>query len=284
MTECFKPSELNELFGVNAIKVPFSGGSFKEVNDNLVVATENNPDIKMIVRCLDANRFFNDKDDLDYNDYPTYLYDDNLLNDVNYLFNKSILLVAVQDVIGYNRSGKIEMSFDDYCNWDDYYTFGKEVVDANYHRDTIERAEQMYPITEEDYAKINANIEQNVVSLARENPDIEYYIYISPYSIYYMDYWYQLGQLERQLAAEKYVIELLLQQDNIHVFSFFMEHELIENLDNYRDVAHHKGDVNSQILVWMSEGKHELTGDNYEAYCQEEWDYYMNFDYDSLFE
>lgn len=284
MTECFRPSELNELFGVNAIKVPFSGGSFKEVNDNLVVATESNPDIKMIVRCLDANRFFNDKDDLDYNDYPTYLYDDNLLNDVNYLFNKSILLVALQDVIGYNRSGKIEMSFDDYSNWDDYYTFGKEIVSANYHRDTIERAEQMYPITEEDYKTISANIEQNVVSLARENPDIEFYIYISPYSIYYMDYWYQLGQMERQLAAEKYVIELLLQQDNIHVFSFFMEHDTIENLDNYRDVAHHKGDVNSQILVWMSEGRNELTKENYEAYCEEEWDYYMNFDYDALFE
>ena len=37
MTQCFKPSELNELFSVNAIKAPFSGGSYKEVNDNLKV-------------------------------------------------------------------------------------------------------------------------------------------------------------------------------------------------------------------------------------------------------
>ena len=71
MTECFKPSELNELFGVNAIKVPYSGGSYKEINDNLVVATEHNPNIKMVVRCLDGVRFFNTKDDMDYSDYPT---------------------------------------------------------------------------------------------------------------------------------------------------------------------------------------------------------------------
>ena len=54
--------------------------------------------------------------------------------------------------------------------------------------------------------------------------------------------------------------------------------------NNYKDVAHHRGDVNSQILVWMKEGKHELTYDNYEAYCQEVWDYYTGFDYDGLFE
>lgn len=284
MTECFRPSELDTLFGVNAIKVPFSGGSYKEVNDNLEAAVKYNPDIKMIVRCLDANRFFNEKDDLDYTDYPTYLYDDNIFNDVGYLFNKSIFLAAVQDVIGLNRDGKIEMSFDDYCNWDGYYSYGKDAVDANYHRETIDPAEEMYPIQEEEYERIRANIEQNVVSLARNNPQIQYYIYISPYSIYYMDYWYQTGELERQLLAEKYIIELLLEQPNIHVFSFFTEYDTITDLDNYRDVAHHRGAVNSQILKWMKEGKDELTKQNYEDYCQEEWDFYMNYDYDALFE
>lgn len=284
MTECFKTSELDELFGVHSIKVPYSGGSYKEVNDNLAVAVKSNPDIKMVVRCLDANRFFNDKDDLDYSDYPTYLYDDNLLNDVNYLFNKSIILTALQDLIGLRRDGQITMSFDDYCNWNDHYSYGKAAVAANYWRDTVEKAEEMLPITDADYSKIHDNIDQNVLRLARENPDIQFYIYVSPYSICYMDYWYLLGELERQLAAEKYIIELLLTQENIHVFSFNTEYDTISNLDNYRDVAHHSGAVNSLILEWIHEGKHELTRDNYEEYCEEEYNYYMNYDYDLFFQ
>ena len=284
MTECFKSSDLDALFNVNSIKVPFSGGSYKEVNDNLAVAVRHNPNLKMIVRCLDANRFFNDKDEMDYNSYPDFLYDNNLLNDVNYLYNKSIFLVALQNVVGYNREGKITLSFDDYCNWSDKQTYGKSAMDAVYHRSTIVQSEEMHPITEEDYARIYATIEQNVLCLARENPNIEFYLYISPYSIYYMDYWHLTGELDRQLAAEKYVIELLLTQENIHVFSFYTEYDMICNLDNYRDIAHHRGEINSQILKWMQEGKHELTLENYEAYCQEELEYYRNYDYDSLFQ
>lgn len=284
MTQCFKPSELDALFGVNAIKVPYSGGSYKEVNDNLIVATQHNDDIKMIVRCLDANRFFNDKDQMDYTDYPFYLYDDSIWNDASYLFNKTIFMTAIQNLHGYLATGSNYYSLDDYSNWSIYETYGKEVVDASYDRSTVEKVEEMLPITEEEYAAMDANIEQNITRLAEENPDIEFYIYFSPYSIYYFDYIYLTGQLERHLLAERYYIEKLLAYDNIHVFSFFTEYDTICDQDNYKDIAHHSGDVNSRILQWIKEGKHELTKDNYEAYCQEEWEFYMNYDYDALFE
>ena len=75
-----------------------------------------------------------------------------------------------------------------------------------------------------------------------------------------------------------------MEYDNIHVFSFFSDYETITNLDNYKDIAHHRGEVNSQILKWMAEGKYELTKENYEAYCSEVYDFYMNYDYDAMFE
>lgn len=284
MTQCFNASELNTLFGMNSVKVPFSGGSYKEVNDNLIVATNYNSDIKMIVRGLDANRFFDDKDDMDYTEYPDYLYDDSVWNDASYLFNKSILLTAVQNLHGYMATKSNHLSFDEYVNWSNYSTYGKAAVDATYNPEAVELVEEMLPITEEEYARMDANIEQNITRLAEENPDIEFYLYFTPYSIYYFDFWNRTGQLERQLMAEKYFIEKLLAYENIHVFSFFTEFETICNLDYYKDIAHHGGALNSQILQWMSEGKHELTYDNYEEYCKEEWDFYMNFDYDALFE
>ncbi len=280
MTECFRPSELDELFGVNTIKVPYAGGSFKEVNDILIVATKHNKDIKMVVRCLDAIRFFDDKDSTDYTDYPVYLYDDVLLNDVNYLFNKSVLLEAIHCL----RNTKREISFDKYANWHEYYDYGYDAVMAHYGRADMDVVEEMLPMTEEEYQRLEANIEQNVISLAKENPQIDFYIYISPYSIYCMDYWYRLGELERQLKAERKVIELLLPYENIHVFSFNTAYDVICDANNYRDLAHHSQELNSQILRWMKEGKYQLTEANYEAYCEEVWNFYMNYDYEQLFQ
>ena len=282
MTECFKPSELDALFGVNAIKVPYSGGSYREVNENLKVAAEANADLKMVVRCLDGMRFFDDKDYLDYTDYPTYLYDDVWINDVNYLFNKSILLVALQNVLGIG--GTDSLDFDSYANWDEFYGYGYDAVMAQYDRNAMEVATEKRVMTEADYQRLDANIEQNVLSLARENPQIEFYIYISPYSIYCMDYWNRLGELEKRLDAEKRVIELLLTCDNIHVFSFNTAYDVICNADNYRDVAHHREEVNSQILQWMKDRKYELTYENYEAYCEEEREFLLNYDYEALFQ
>lgn len=283
MTECFKTSQLDALFDVKSVKVPFSGGSYKEVNDNLTVAVNHNPDIKMIVRCLDANRFFDHKDKMDYTDYPDYLYDDVVWNDCGYLFNKTVLLTAIQNLHGYLATKSNYFSFDAYNNWSDYYTYGKAAVDASYNRQEIEKVDRMLPVTKEEYLQMEESIEQNITRLAEENPDIQFYIYFSPYSIYYMDYWHRTGLLEKQLKAEKYYVEKLLPYKNIHVYSFFTEYDVICNLDNYKDIAHHSGAVNSQILQWMKEGKHELTYDNYEQYCQQEWDFYMNYDYDAMF-
>ena len=118
--------------------------------------------IDALIRCLDANRFFDDKDKMDYTDYPDYLYDDFLGNDASYLFNKDILMTAVQNLHGYMATGDNSMSFDAYINWSDFYTYGKAAVDMAYDPDGVEQVEGMLPVTEEEYAMMEQNIEQNI--------------------------------------------------------------------------------------------------------------------------
>ena len=283
MTENFKTSEFDELFGVNSIKVPFSGGSFKEINNNLETAVKWNSDLKVIIRCLDHRRLLDSADAMRYEEdsYPKYLYDECLWNDVKYIFNKSILRDAIS-VLHYTKAGKITTNFDEYSNWMDTVIFGKEAVDAAYTRP--EKVEKVSPITEEDYKNIKENITQNVTDLADRYPEIEYYIFFSPYSIYWWDELWRTGSLERQLDVEKYAIELMISHENIHLFSFSTEYEMICDLNNYKDIAHYSEDINSRILVWMKEGTHELKANNYEDYCRQIREFYMNYDYDSLFE
>ena len=283
MTENFKTSDLDALFGTNAIKVPFAGGSYKEVNNLLKTALKTHPDVKMIVRGLDYDRIFDDADHMDYTGYPEYLYDRNPFNDVNYLFNTEVIFVALQDIVGRDSSGKLVIDFDKYVIWNDYLAFGKSAVDYNYARNEVERAEVSEEFTQEDRDRIKRNIEENVLSTVKEHPDTDFYLYFTPYSIAYMDYYTLQGKMEKVLDAEKYIIELLLPYENVKLYSFLLEDDLITNMDNYRDTAHHSAEINTRILQWMKDGEGLLTKDNYEDYCNREKEYILNFDYEAYF-
>lgn len=284
MTDNFKTSELDSLFGTDSIKIPFRGASFREVNDALETAVDYNKDITMIVRSLEGDHLWDDADALCYSEdsYPWYLYDSNPFNDVKYIFNKTVLLDIVWGTISDTLGGASTTSFDDYSSWGTGFTFGKEQLDLEYDR--TYKVEQITAITEADYEQIGENISQNVTAIALENPQIQFYIFIPPYSIYYWDVLYQNGTLERQLDAEEYAVSLLLECENIRVFSFQDAPEIVCNLDNYRDIFHYSGEINSRILQAFESGDHEITQENYEEYCSNVREFYLNYDYDAMFE
>ncbi len=55
MTENFKTSEFDDLFSVNSIKIPFSGGTYKEINECLERAYGAGKNIDIIIRSLDLS-------------------------------------------------------------------------------------------------------------------------------------------------------------------------------------------------------------------------------------
>lgn len=281
MTQNFKASEMDELFHVTSIKVPFSGGGYKETNEILKQAVQANPNISCVVRGLDHALLIQDKDwmrfDADF--YPNYLYDSFLPNDVNYILNKEILTTSIS-VLQYTKSGGKTTDFDTYGNWMSQVIFGKDAVNALYERPV---KTEMAEFTESDRQLVTGNVQQNVIELIKDNPDIKFYLFFPPYSIYMWDTWNQSGNLVRQLEAEKLEIELLLEYENVKLFSFFQNYEMICNLDNYKDHTHYSEDINSKILQWMSQGAYQLTKENYLDYCEDVRNFYCTYDYDSLF-
>ena len=276
MTENFKTSELDALFDVNSVKTAFSGGTFREVNENLRRAFLTHPDLKSIVRGIDCEMLTNDKDRMQYKEYPGYLYDDVPWNDVEYLFNSETLL---QDTIYgcflWTLTGKATTSFDDYNNWNNTFSFGKEAVLADYER-PIEAQGPPLVLNRE-------NLVENVTALAAEYPETTFYYYFTPYSIVWFDSLEQRGQLESELEVQEEAAEILLNQKNIRLFGFFDETGLITDLSRYKDIYHHDEDVNSWILECMERGEHELTADNYRQYFEKLRAFYGNYDYDAIF-
>lgn len=285
MAERFKASELDALFGVNSVKVPLSGATYKEINDTLAVALKHHPDTKMIVRPLDMYMFGEDKDKLreDLGVYPDYLYDSNPLNDAPYTLNKEILcelaLTSILDYLGGAEGGWTD--FDLYPRIE-RTVLGRENVLMG--RSAFARSPQTQSLTEEDKARIYANAEQNVLALAREYPDTEFYYFFPPYSAVWWGDLLQKGELLKQIEAEQYVIELILQCDNILLFSFNDAFEITTDLNNYSDLLHYAEHINSYILQQMQQGNHRITRGNYLEYLNREREFYTNFDYNSLFE
>ena len=64
MTENFKVSTCNDLYASNTIKVPFSGATYKEINDNLAKAYKTENEIKFVIRSLDLTHLVENKNKL----------------------------------------------------------------------------------------------------------------------------------------------------------------------------------------------------------------------------
>jgi len=278
----FKNSLLDELFGTKSIKVADHGARYKETNETLEKAFRKNPDIKLVLRVLDLSMLIFDKDDMRGGiDYPVYMTNDKVLDDVYYLLNKDVFLKDTLDAVLTTLSGGETTSFDEYGRFHEYFTFGKDSVLRSY---TLGEKQETKHLTEEDKRIIYENLEQNVLALVREHPDTEFYLYFPPYSIGYWDELNQNGEIERMIDAEQYAIELLLKQPNIKLYCFFTNFDMVCDLDNYTDYQHYGEWINDDMLRWMRAGEYLLTEENYMTHLDSMRDFYMTFAYESLHE
>ncbi len=283
MTECFRTSQFDRLFDVHSVKLSVSGGQFSEINAICRQALNRHPDMKILLRSLDLSMIDNDKDEAGYDISLDYLYNDNPIDDLNYILNKDTLLRGCGlNVIMATLKSREAFNFDDYANWSDSTEYGKEVVLAGYTRPN--RGGEIIALDSEDAERIRLNIEQNVTALAKEYPNTRFIYFMTPYSICYWDSLKQSGRLQKEIQEQEEVIELLLSCENIELYSFCDNFELVCDLDNYRsDGTHYSGEVNEKILQWISTGDYRITWDNYQAYIERITTFYENYDYDSLF-
>jgi len=285
MTENFCTSDMDAWYGTNSIKVPLAGATFKEINQYVEKAAEENENLKIVVRGLDFVNFPGNKDSMAYEAdmYPTYLYDDNVFNDVYYIFDKEVLTKnIIEDVLLHTQKGGEDINFDTYSSWRYAHIFSKETALKSYDRP--EKISEMQPFTENHKEAAHGNTMQNIVAVAEANPDITFYYYFTPYSILYFDREYRDGRLLRNINSAEYSAELMLEYPNIKLYSFFDLHEIICNLDNYKDIIHHSDLINSRILKWMLNDTGLLTQDNFRQHFEDMRQFYMNYDYDSIFE
>lgn len=259
MTENFKTSEFEALFGKKAVKVPFQGAGYKEISDNLERAFSYNDNIEYVVWGLDYDLLLKPYDYSEYFEYPEYLYDKKYSNDIAYILNKDIFVSQLMpDLIRTIKNEKTE-TMDEYSSWS--FETGEEKVLQQYER--IKIPLEMERFSDKDCNNVETTITKNILSITKKHPETEFYIFFTPYSIVTFDAYMRSGTFDKQLEAEKIALEMLTAEENIKIYCFFENTDLITNLDNYKDPYHYCDRVNSEILNWMMKDEYLITKDNY---------------------
>ena len=278
MTENFKASELDEMFSGKSIKVPYSGGTFKEIDESVQLAINCNKDLKMVVRGLDCMRFTNDSELMrtDMGDYPTYLYDNNIFNDIEYFasgFNETI------KIIFRSLRGAKQFSFDEYSRWHDLFKYGKDSVQTSPITNVPKSTRKM---SQEERERMKKNIDKNVVKTIKDNPNVNFCYFFTPYSALYWRIMLLEDTLDVQIESERYIIEQLINLPNVSLVSLNDCFDITTNLNFYRDWIHYGDWINSFVLRCFKENRHVLNKSNYEIYLTNLRDFYWNYDFSEM--
>jgi predicted nucleotide-binding protein (sugar kinase/HSP70/actin superfamily) len=79
--------------------------------------------------------------------------------------------------------------------------------------------------------------------------------------VLWWDYTYRTGDLAKTLYEEKACMEELLAFDNVKLFSFQADPDIVCNLDNYMDGLHFRPEINHQMCDAMAEGRYQILSD-----------------------
>ncbi len=280
MAQNFKTSEMDALFGTHAVKNTFSGAGYQELSENLSRALARNENLTTVLWAIDYNGLLRAYDWRQYNTYPDYLYDNNPLNDASYLWNKSIFYHGVLPALTMTLSGTPSTTMDEYSSWSE--ETGLQYILYAYDRNNLEKLSPDYG--EAEQAAVTRTITENVVNLVNQYPDTTFYIFYPPYSIFYWDALSVHGTTLKEISAEQTATELLLSCPNVKLYNFFDQYDVICNPDYYSDPGHYDARVNSMILQWIANDTGRITKDNYLEKLQKEKEFFLQYDYDSIYQ
>ena len=189
---------------------------------------------------------------------PMYLYDKNIFNDYHYLLNKDVLMEKLPYMLAYSFIG--DYNEGDSYNWAQWKSFNQDMAMGLYTR--LPYVKDMQPETVNS-TELAGNIAL-LTAQVEAHPDTTFKFFFSPYSMLWWDNAYRSGERDAVIYNEKQAIGTLLQYDNVEIYFYQDDEEIITNLDNYMDMIHFSKDINYYVYDKLAKGEERLTKNNYE--------------------
>ena len=254
MVEMSNPSVIDQCFGVRSVKLPMRGSHTAQMGwqlDHVFHAKQKRAEtLNLAILAVDAYSMMGPVDDME--EIYDYLWNDDLLDDVNYLLNSDVLLVRIPRILK-NRGRDTSTKRDDMYKWTDVVFAAKSVYDA-----TAKKPQNPMQDAEFRIERSTANIENHIEKYVAAHPETKFLIYMPPYSV---AYWYLMtreGISEQQYRSRARVCELLLAYDNVEIYDFSSCVDWITDLDEYFDYSHHSSAVSDRIMHAMAAGENRV--------------------------
>jgi hypothetical protein len=262
-------------YDAKTVKVTLPNGGFGEFTTALDYAFSQQ-DVERVIFGLDPNLLARDPIEAP-NQLPEYLYDDNPLNDGQYLLNKNVLMRS-----GYTVLKKLQgqtQPLEDAFLWDGNVYFSKEIALAAYDRpeqsDDCIPADAFLSAGQENLAVVTDWLEQH--------PDTEFLFYFSPYSILFWDKMDRLSQTDAMLTLLEETVSTLLPYPNAQLHFYMADPDIITNLDAYADHIHMAGMVTYRMAQAMPANEYLLTAENHTEVLDGLRTFVVHYDYESIF-
>ncbi|MBE5799078.1 MAG: hypothetical protein E7321_03920 [Clostridiales bacterium] len=251
MVEMSNPSVIDECFGVKSVKLPMRGSHTAQMGwqlDHVFHIKERRGEtLNLAILAVDAYSLMGPVDDME--EIYDYLWNDDILDDVNYLLNRDVLLVRIPRILK-NIGKPLDTKRDDMYKWVDVVFAAKSVYDA-----TPKNPQKPMQDADLRIERSTANIENHIERYVAAHPETKFLVYMPPYSV---AYWYLMtreGISEQQYRSRARVCELLLGYENVEIYDFSSRMDWITDLDEYFDYSHHSSGVSDRIMRAMAAGE-----------------------------
>jgi hypothetical protein len=277
MTVNFNTEWFEEQMGLNAVKLNYSGAYPKDQSNIMERIFSSDNQVKTVFLGVDVMTYTGGVDETKY-PIPEYLYNDSVLDDAQYLWNKDVFLNYILRPIA--DPDKTDLSTV-YQSWwtDEYYNI--QWVMHNYVQPELVSEE-----TPKDayIDSVRLNLETNICPYIEENPDTTFTIFFPPYSILYWNDVMRENHLEATMEEYRYIADTMLTYDNVRVFYFPDQEWIVTDLNNYADYTHYHRDINYYMTQCFADGTCEITSpQEMEEAISRMRQVIEDFDFDELF-
>lgn len=272
----YRASWFTEGLGEETLKITFPDGWISEFDTALTLAFRTHPGLDKVYFCLDPNILIRPDSERTV-ELPQYLYNQNPLDDVEYLLNADTYQEAMRSFL---RRGTAEMStLDEAYVWDGTYKFSKASALAGYPR-----PEPSGTVLPDGFYLDTVDENLDVVcGWIEDHPDVEFVLWFPPYSMLYWDKTTREGTADAILTAVEHAAMRLLEYDNVALHSFLYSRPA-SNLNNYTDHIHCSGAVTRWVAQTLMEDGRRLTAEN----CLQEMEglraFVHAYDYEAIFQ
>lgn len=271
----YRASWFTEGLGEETLKITFPDGWISEFDTALTLAFRTHPGLDKVYFCLDPNILIRPDSERTV-ELPQYLYNQNPLDDVEYLLNADTYQEAMRSFL---RRGTAEMStLDEAYVWDGTYTFSRASALAGYPRPEPSGT----TLPDDAYLDVAAENLDVVCGWIKQHPDVRFELWFPPYSILYWDKTTREGTADAVITAVEYAARRLMDYENVTLHSFLYTDVMVD-LNNYTDHIHCSGSVTAWMAQHMMSGYFLLTPERYMEDLEGLREFIHSYDYESIF-